>query len=224
MKTDYLYGTDYRIYQPENMYHFNSDTEFLGRMIEAENGDAVLDIGTCTGTLLLYASLYTDNLTGIDLFEEVCVAARNNMAMNGVKAEIVCGRIQDYVHDPFDVIISNPPYFATKNDALKNENPYVLAARHEDYLPLDALFDSVKRLLKESGTFYMVHRASRMEEIIDAAQRHGLSLWTKRISFDKPGGREKACVLAFSMQKRKLVEYKPAYMNDRDSFAIKEAI
>ena len=85
MKTDYLYGTDYRIYEPENMYHFNSDTEFLGRMIEAENGDAVLDIGTCTGALLLYASLYTDNLTGIDLFEEVCVAARNNMAMNGVK-------------------------------------------------------------------------------------------------------------------------------------------
>lgn len=224
MKTDYLYGTQYKIYQPENMYHFNSDTEFLGRMIEAKDDDSLLDIGTCTGALLLYASLHTNRLTGIDLFEEVCKTARDNMTMNGIEAEIVTGRVQDYVHEPFDVILSNPPYFATKNDALKNHNPYVLAARHEDNLPLEELFASVSRLLKKEGTFYMVHRASRIKEIIQIAESQGLYLCIKRIAFDKPGGKEKSCVLAFSNAKRSMVEYLPAYMNDRDSFAIKECM
>ena len=224
MKTDYLYGTNYRIYQPEEMYHFNSDTEFLGRMIEADRNDTLLDIGTCTGALLLYASLHTRHLTGVDLFEEVCTVARDNLAMNGVEAEIVAGRIQDFVHAPFDVIICNPPYFATKNDALKNDNPYRLAARHEDYLPLHELFASVKRLLKEDGTFYMVHRASRMEEIVSLASQHQLYLSQRRIAFDKPGGIEKSCVLAFSMHKGEVKDYKPAFMNDRDSFAIKEIV
>ena len=223
MKTDYLYGTTYKIYQPKDMYHFNSDTEFLGRMIETDKEDTLLDIGTCTGALLLYASLHTDHLIGIDLFEEVCDVARENLAMNGVEADIVTGRIQDFNHAPFDVIICNPPYFPTKNDALKNDNPYRLAARHEDFLPLHELFESVRRLLKEDGTFYMVHRASRMEEIIALAGHYHLYLSKKRIAYDKPGGIEKSCVLAFTLHEGEVIGYKPAYMNDRDSFAIKEA-
>lgn len=222
MKTDYLYGTDFRLYQPENMYHFNSDTEFLGRMIEAEEDDTLLDIGTCTGALLCYGALHTKHLMGIDLFEEVCEIARDNLERNGIEAEIVSCRIQDFVHEPFDVIVSNPPYFATKNDALKNDNPFVAAARHEDYLPPDELFASVSRLLKKDGTFYMVHRAVRIKEIVAIAREYGLYLCMKRISYDKQGGVQKACVLAFSKTEKELVTYKPAYMNDRDSFAVKE--
>ena len=44
MRYDYLYGTNYTIEQPAHMYHFNSDTEYLGRMMEVQPEETVLDI------------------------------------------------------------------------------------------------------------------------------------------------------------------------------------
>ena len=41
--------------------------------------------------------------------------------------------------EKFKVIISNPPYFATKDDNSKNLNIYLRNARHEEYLLLEDL-------------------------------------------------------------------------------------
>ena len=72
MKADYLNGTEYTLEQPEEMYHFNSDTELLGRFMRLRRSDRVLDIGCNTGALLLYAAHQkAQDLTGIDLFDSV---------------------------------------------------------------------------------------------------------------------------------------------------------
>ena len=42
MKLDYLNGTNYTLYQPEDMYHFNADTELLGRFMDVHRKDSVL--------------------------------------------------------------------------------------------------------------------------------------------------------------------------------------
>lgn len=222
MKADYLYGTPYTIIQPKGMYHFNSDTEFLGRMMEIHRGDKVLDIGTNTGALLLYASLYTKNLEGIDLFEDVISAAEMNMMHNGITAVLHTGDVKTFTGEPYDVILCNPPYFPTRVDALKNDNPYLRAARHEEYLTPEDLFAKAKELLKKTGSLQMVHRASRADELVKIAERCGLFLTAKRISYDHRNGTEKSCILFFSKEKKAPVFYTPAYMDDRDSFAYKE--
>ena len=58
MKPDYLPGTPYLLIQPEGMYHMNSDTELLGRFLKIRHKDTVLDIGTHTGALLMYAGMH----------------------------------------------------------------------------------------------------------------------------------------------------------------------
>ena len=47
MKLDYLKGTNYTLYQPEDMYHFNADTELLGRFMDVHRKDS--DMWICEG-------------------------------------------------------------------------------------------------------------------------------------------------------------------------------
>ena len=56
MKRDYLGGTGYTLEQKKEMYHFNSDTELLGRFVQVKKTDSVLDIGCASGALLLYCA------------------------------------------------------------------------------------------------------------------------------------------------------------------------
>ena len=67
-------------------------------------------------------------LTGIDLFENVIENAKENFIRNEVNADLYVCPLQEFMHAPFDLIVCNPPYFNTKNDALKNENERIKAA------------------------------------------------------------------------------------------------
>ena len=185
MKPDYLNGTDLLIEQPENMYHFNSDTELLGRFLRLKKSDDVLDIGTAAGALLLYASTMNPrSLTGIDLFDEVVETARKNCEMNHICADIEKFRLQDYPGNKrFTAILCNPPYFQTENKELISKDPIKAAARHEINLPSDDLFSNVRRLLKDNGTFYLVHRASRLMEILRTAEKYDMYAYRMRLAY-----------------------------------------
>ena len=89
MKLDYLKGTNYTLYQPEDMYHFNADTELLGRFMDVHRKDSVLDVGCNNGALLYYAKQKNAlKLTGIDLFENVIENAKENFIRNEVNADL----------------------------------------------------------------------------------------------------------------------------------------
>ncbi|MCR5795492.1 MAG: methyltransferase [Solobacterium sp.] len=170
MRSDYLPHTPYTVLQPDDLYHFSSDSEHLGTFIRLKHTDSVLDIGCGTGVLMLYAAVQGPaSITGIDLFEPVTKQAAENMEHNGVEAELLTGRVQDLKGRQFDVILCNPPFFAVTAPHLMSENEMIRAARHEVCLTLEELFASVRRLMKDKGRFYLVHRMSRLNEIMAAA-------------------------------------------------------
>jgi tRNA1(Val) A37 N6-methylase TrmN6 len=222
MKLDYLNGTPYTIEQPQDMYHFNSDTELLGRFMRLKASDAVLDIGCSTGALLCYAAVqHPQKLYGIDLFEDVIQQAEKNLQHNQIQAELYTGKVQAY--EPgfqFDVIISNPPFFHTENEALKNDNPYLAAARHESFLTMKELFAAVSRLLKEDGVFYVVHRAQRISELIETASQFQLVPVRIRMSYKRKNGPEAGVLICFSHGSESSVKMDPpVYLDDRSTFA-----
>ena len=198
IQSDYLPNTNFQILQEDTFYHFNSDTTLLGEFIQIKHKDTVLDIGCNTGALLLYASRFQPSLLcGIDLFEEVIELAKKNMELNEVEAELYVCDVNKFQHDLFDVIISNPPYFNTKEKSLTNDNPYLEAARHETYLPLNTLFSNVNRLLKDQGSFYMVHRPQRLLEILLKAHTYGLSIQELQIVYKKVDSKPRSVLLKF---------------------------
>ena len=169
LSEDYLPGNpSITLYQHKKMFRVNTDTSLLGHYIKVKNGDRVLDIGTNNGALLLYASLLgASELIGIDINLDALDIARLNFEVNNVKNfKLIHSNIKDYIdNNKFDVIISNPPYFNTKNESLKNNNEYLKMARHEEYLLLSDLIKGVALNLKDDGVFYLIHTAPRLEEI-----------------------------------------------------------
>ena len=220
MKPDYLPGTMYTLIQPEGMYHMNSDTELLGRFLKIRHKDTVLDIGTHTGALLMYAGLHQPaELCGIDLFPEVLAAAEENLNHAGMHAELTVSRVQDFRHDPFDVVLCNPPYYRTENPALRNQDPIRAAARHESFLPLADLFQEAARLTRDHGTFFLVHRSERLPELFRLAEKHHFHPSRMRLAYDHAGGRARTVLLELRRGTApQLVIESPAWLDDRSSF------
>ncbi len=219
MRLDYLYGTPFEIYQDEEMFHFNSDTELLGRFIKVSKNDSVLDIGCNNGALLLYAGMHGNKrLTGVDIFEKATSLARENLERNGLEGTFHTCRIQDYEGMRYDIIMCNPPYFDTRNEDLKNLNPYLRAARHEEYLSLWDLLSSVKRLLAKNGTFFMVHRPDRMQEVILQCAKLDMHVCVVKLAYASHLGRAKSILYGIRHGEGGMKVDSPAYLDDRDSF------
>lgn len=198
MKRDYLYGTQYTILQPDGQYHFSSDTELLGRFMDIRHSDDVLEIGCACGALLLYAASYQPrHLTGIDLFESTVEVCRLNLEYNKVSADLFCTDVKDFRSRQYSAIICNPPYFRTENRELINEDPILAAARHEQYLTADDLFSSVRRLLKDNGRFFMVHRASRMNELLHTARTYGMICTRVQFAYESQNKNAKSAAMEF---------------------------
>lgn len=211
---DYLKKTNLIIYQELSMYHFNSDTSLLGEFIEIGHHDSVLDIGCNNGALLLYASIHQPKkLVGVDIYEEVLDIAQMNMTTNKVNAELYCSKIQDFSYVQFDKIICNPPYFHSTNTKLMNENKYIRSARHEEFLPMDELFSSVNRLLKDNGRFYYVHRPFELNRIEESLIKNHLRIKKLQIYYDR--NTEKARTICMEIVKGLTTEMsieKPIYL------------
>lgn len=178
LSKDYLpLHQDIVLYQHKKMFRVNTDTSLLGNYLKVNKEDSVLDIGTNNGALLLYASLYyPSKLVGIDINSEALEIARLNLESNNISNfELVHSDIKDYISkEKYDVIVSNPPYFNTQNESLKNNNEYLKMARHEEYLLLEDLIKGVSINLKEDGIFYLIHTAPRLEEIKRCLNKYSL--------------------------------------------------
>lgn len=184
---DYLPNTDIYLYQRKDMFRFNTDTHLLGNFLYIKAGESVLDIGTNNGALLLYASKKTSGkLIGIDIQEEACAVAQKNMEYHQLKNyEILCNDIKLVTLPQVDVIVCNPPYFNDLSIEQMNKNEYLKIARHEQYLSLQDLIQQVDYLLKDKGRFYLIHRASRIVDIIRELNQHQLEIKTMQFIYDE---------------------------------------
>ena len=206
---DYLPNhPDIKIYQHKKMFRINTDTCLLGEFLDFEKNLRVLDIGTNNGALLLYSSLrFPKEMIGIDINDEALKIAKHNLDYNHIKSyKLIYQDIKTYLDiDKFDVIISNPPYF-NSSDELKNKNEYLKMARHEEYLTLKELIKSVKNNLKEDGCFYLVHRYSRLNEIIKELDINNLYINKQMTVYDQNKKEPVTALLKISFNKNN-VEY-----------------
>lgn len=180
---DYLRFTNIEIYQDDEMFCVNTDTALLGRFLDFKKGLNVLDIGTNNGALLLYASrLAPKSLCGIDINTQALALARENLILNEVDSELYHVKAQDFKHDSFDVIVTNPPFFENHQHKL---NQYKQIAMFEEYLNLDDLFKSFIRLLKDNGSVYLVYPANRFAEFYQCCLKYKYKMMKLQFVYDR---------------------------------------
>ncbi len=186
LQKDYFLSEDDVLFQHPDHFHFNTDTKLLANFIKIRKNDSVLDIGTNNGALLYAADKYpVRELVGVEIVEEACEVAQKNVeTFFEHPAKIIHSRIQDYEGHPFDVVVSNPPYFRQKET-----NPHIQMTlrqfgRVEKNLTLDELVFHAARLLKSNGRFFLVHRPSRLNDIMIECFKNNFRIKTIQIAYD----------------------------------------
>ncbi|MDO4197997.1 MAG: methyltransferase [Erysipelotrichaceae bacterium] len=181
-KNDYLKFIDYEFEQDERFIKANSDTALLGMFLDPMINKSVLDIGTNTGALLLYAHKRgAKYLYGVDIHEEALITAKRNLERYSETFELYASRIQDLEMETVDVVISNPPFFEMNNVC---KDPNFRDALFEEALPLEDLFKAYRKFMKDNGEGYLIYQADRLPEVYEMCKKYKLKIMKMQFIHD----------------------------------------
>ena len=179
---DYLKFIDYEFIQDDRFIKANTDTAFLGMFLDKMVNKSVLDIGTNTGALLLYAHYHgAKYLYGVDIHEEALKTANKNLMKYTDTYKTYASRIQDLDIDPVDVVICNPPFFEMNNIA---QDKNFREALFEETLPLEDLFIALRKFMKDNGEAYILYQADRLPEVYDICKKYKLKIMKMQFIHD----------------------------------------
>ena len=181
-KTDYLRFINYEFIQDEQLFKSNTDTAVFGMFLDMMKNKSVLDIGTNTGALLLYAHYHGARyLYGVDIHEEALEIAEENLKKYSDTYKLYHSRVQDLEIEPVDVVICNPPFFEMNN---VTDDRYFREAMFEESLPLEDLFKAMRRFMKDNGEAYLIYQADRFPEVYDMCKKYKLKIMKMRYIHD----------------------------------------
>lgn len=169
----------YTLILPDGVFPLGGDSLALGQFATVRNGQRVCDLGCGGGTLLLLLAERAQNLalTGVELDKTAAQAARDNLSRNGLDGSIlqIDLRQTGLTAGQFDLVISNPPYFAVGSGKSGG------STRCEEDCTLDELCAVAARLLKNGGRFALCHRPERLCDVMCSLRAHGME--PKRMQF-----------------------------------------
>lgn len=204
-----------RMLQPERGFRLGTDSVLLAEFLTLPPGARVADLGAGCGTLglLLCARDAACTVTGLELRQEACALAQENIALNRLQDRL--NVLQGDVREPalpagsFDCVISNPPYFPVGSGKVSEE---AAVARTELCLSLDQLCAAAARLLPSGGRFALVHRPERLCDIFCALRGHGLE--PKRIRFVRHTAASPVCLVLIESRRggRPGLSYEPDFI------------
>lgn len=162
----------YTLEQPEGVFPLGGDTLALGDFATVRPRWRVCDLGTGSGALLLLLARReaTLALTGVELDPTAAQAARNNLTSNALDGTILCHDLNTapLPAGQFDLVISNPPYFAVGSGTSGGQ------ARCEETCTLENLCAAASRLVKNGGRFALCHRPERLTDVLCTLRKHDL--------------------------------------------------
>ncbi|MGL4606993.1 MAG: tRNA1(Val) (adenine(37)-N6)-methyltransferase [Eubacteriaceae bacterium] len=176
-----------RIIQNPDFFCFGMDAVLLSWFV-AEHTKGfinIIDLGTGTGIipLLLYGKTKTKKIRALEIQEPLVEMAKRSMALNGLEEsiEVIHGDIrnppEEIEPNSYDVVVSNPPY--TKDGAgLKNQMSTKNISRHEVLCQLEDILIFSKRMLKDRGRLFLVHRPERLGDILTLLRQYKIEAKT----------------------------------------------
>lgn len=187
---DILGYSHLKIYQNSSYFSFSLDSIILANYSTIRLRDKkILDFCTGNGVVPLILSRRCDkSIEGVEVQEKLCDLARKSVIYNHLenRIQIHCMDVKEFASNPvhynqYDLVLCNPPYFKNHEKSSKNLSYEKMIARHEILIDLDGICDCAKKVLKEHGTFCMVHRTDRLLDVLFAFRKHDLE--PKRIKF-----------------------------------------
>jgi len=158
-----------------------SDAWMLARCIRQEQlppRARALDICTGSGVLALAAALAgIDDVTAVDISRRAVLAVRLNARLNGLRVRALHGDLFEPVAgERFDLIVSNPPYLPSVEDALPEDGlRRAIEGGPDGRAFLDPICRQAPEHLRPGGVLLLVHSSACGEhQTLRALRRSGL--------------------------------------------------
>jgi len=222
---DILCNEKLLLIQKKDGYRFSIDSILISNFVRLKKDEKVLEIGSGCGVIPIYLSKkgYRNPFVGVEIQGELFSLSERNRDLNGCdNIHFIHGDIRimkEFLkREPFDVVISNPPY--TKEKAgRKSPKRSKLLARHESTLSASEIMEISSALLKFLGRLYLVYPAHRLSEIILSGETCGLE--PKRIRFVHSRMNEMANLALIELRKGAkagLIVEKPLYVYEDSGY------
>lgn len=208
--------------QKKDGFRFGIDAVLLSDFAKDTSAKEALDMCTGSGIIPILLSHKTKipKLFGLEIQEEV-----SRMATRSAELNKLCDRLHIDTGDlkvassiygkrRFDLITCNPPYMPA-GCGVKNETDTKIIARHEIMCTLEDVIKSASELLSQKGHLMLVHKPTRLCDIICLMREYGIE--PKRIRFvHKKTDAEPSLVLVDGAYKggRELRILPPFYLYD----------
>ena len=196
LQTDGLY-----LIQKKTGFRFGADAVLLAYFAKDIVSKKTLDL--CTGSavipILLSAKTKTEQIFGIEIQKSIFDTAVRSVAFNNLENRIFLtfgdlkNAVSIYGKRQFDLITCNPPYIES-GSGIQNPDDEKVIARHEVLCTLEDIIEASAQLLKHRGHLVLVHKPSRLADIIYLMRKSDIE--PKRIRFiHKSQGAEPSLLL-----------------------------
>ena len=171
-----------KIIQSPSCFCFGIDAVLLSDFAkDIKKNSVVADLCSGNGivSILLSGKCEANKFYAVEIQQNIANMAARSVELNNLqdKIEVLNTDLKllpnTFENGSFDAIVCNPPYMKA-NSGLVNDCEEKIIARHEVMCSLEDVISVSAKLLKNSGTFYMVHRPDRLVDIISLLRKYRL--------------------------------------------------
>lgn len=182
------------IYQDTELNSFTFDSLLLANFATI-NKNTKRAVDLCAGNspinmLLTRKRPKQVKFVSVELQKEISNLGKKSVHENKLDKEIeivndnLIGIHKKIGDNCFDLVTCNPPFFKVDETSNLNINESVAMARHEITVTLEDIVKEAKSLLSNVGTFSLVFRPERLDELIVLLNKYQFHI--KRIQFIYP--------------------------------------
>ena len=180
-----------QLIQKEQGFRFGVDAVLLSDFANVKSKHRVIDLCTGTGivSFLVYGKYKPQEVIGLEIQDDMVEMANRSSKLNDTSdiVKFVQGDLKDKALldslGRFDVVTVNPPY-KLNNAGILNPNDKLAIARHEIMCNLEDVIVSARRLLKDNGRMFIVHRPERLADIFGLMRKYKIE--PKRVRLVQP--------------------------------------
>ena len=180
-----------KLIQKQQGFRFGVDAVLLSHFANIKSRHRVIDLCTGRGIVpfLAYGKYAPKEVIGLEIQEDMVEMANRSSVLNNTTdiVKFVHGDLKDKSLldslGKFDVLTVNPPY-KLNNAGIINPNDKLAIARHEVMCTLEDVIVAARRLLKDNGRMFIVHRPERLADIFGLMRKYKIE--PKRVRMVQP--------------------------------------
>ncbi len=172
-----IFGS-YTLEQPPLVARLGTDSLWLSRFVTLKPHEKFCDLGCGNGAVsfLALSRVASLHITAVDRSPEATDATQANAQRNHVSMDVRLGDWRDKNLLPagyFDIVVSNPPYFAPHTGAISRDTARA-GARTADPNGLADLVAAMARITRTGGKAALVYPATHLSAVLTCLTQVGL--------------------------------------------------